>query len=100
MKLDLDGPDLRNVQVAAVHVEAELGIGDRIEPVRRAEAREPGTVASTHPRKEATEGAIDTVQDVLQHLRVDPCHVWALRLDRRQLRRLLPEADRDARRVP
>jgi hypothetical protein len=45
MELDLDGPDLGDVQVAAVHVEAELGIGERIEPVRCAEAREPGAVA-------------------------------------------------------
>jgi hypothetical protein len=62
MELDLDGPDLGDVQVSAVHAEAELGIGERIESVRRAEAREPGTVASTHPRKEAAEGAIDAVQ--------------------------------------
>jgi len=100
MALDLNSSDLGELQVSAVHAEAELRIGERIESVRRAEAREPGPVASTHPRKEAAEGAIDAVQHVLQHLRVDVPHVRPLGLDRRQLRRLLPEADRDARGAP
>ncbi len=97
MELDLEGPDPGDVQVSAVHAKAELGVRERIEPARRPEAREARMVPSTDPGKEAAEGVIDAVQHVLQHLRGHARHVWPLDLDRRQLRRLLLEADRDAR---
>ncbi len=94
MQFDFDLADFRQAQMRPLHGKAELRIGERIVSGAGTKARESGFVPAFHAGKEGFESLINTVQGVLQNLRIDIFKFFARRFDFRKLRALSGEVHR------
>src|SRR5262249_21560786 len=81
------------MEILAFERKAALWIGERVVSRARAKARVPGLVTFFDAAEEIIEGEGNPPQHILQDLRMDARHVFAVRLHLRKLGALLDAAD-------
>ncbi len=98
MQFDFDFADFRQTQMRAVERKSELRIGERVVACAGTEAWESDARASRfrlplHPSKERFERLVNSVQRVLQYLRVDAAQLRSDFFNLDKLRALSGEVD-------
>src|SRR5439155_9165085 len=83
MKLDLYMPNLRENKLAVLYLEPGLGKGKRVISRTRAEARIARIVSLLYSSKEGIHRAIQSLQYILEHLRMDCLKILTKRFDLR-----------------
>lgn len=93
MKFDFDLADFREAEMRTLQREAELRIGERVITGARTEARKSCLSLALHAPKERLERLINSMQRVLENLRIDTVQLWTRFFDLNQLRALSGEVD-------
>jgi hypothetical protein len=93
MQFYLDLADFRERQLRALNRKAKLWVGERIITRMGAEARKASFSFALHAGKERLERLINSVQRVLQHLRIDAVQFGTCLFDVGKLCRLRGEVD-------
>ncbi len=93
MQLDFDLADFRQAEMRTLQRESELRIGERVITGARTKARESGFAPALHSSKERFESLINSMQGVLQDLRMDAVEIRSELLDLDKLRALSGEVN-------